>query len=252
MITLGSKTAILIPARLESTRLPRKLLLEAEGKTVLQWTWEAAKRTTADYVAIVTDSDEIEAVAIRFGADVIRSESEHISGTSRIFEASHKLKPEFGFIINWQADEPTIRSGLNTWFVLLRSLLLDGQIVMAKSDIATLYQDIDPWEHDDRSVVKVAVSESVNMARYFSRSCLPGAFKHVGIYAFRRDWISNLEELEPSPLHLAENLEQLTWLECDFRIGAVKLDKPTIGIDTPEDFERFKLWAKEQKRLGHG
>jgi len=202
---------IVIPARLESSRFPRKVLADMAGKPMLQWTWETARRVLpADNVAIATDSDEVEDVACKFGAVVIRT-SQYRNGTERVAEVARKY-PNAKRIVNLQADEPCIQSGL------LQSLL---DCRLERDEIGTVAQSIQPMELEDRNTVKVAVTAAGHVA-WFSRGPFTPMpeFTHVGVYAFQKETLCDCVRMDVTTWEMNEQLEQLRWLDhgCRFRV----------------------------------
>lgn len=226
--------AIVIPARLESTRFPRKLLVPLAGKPVLQWTFDSLQQSDIlDKVFIATDSAEIRDVAIEFGAEVIMTRSDHISGTDRCAEAAQTLT-EFDIIINVQGDEPFIDPKPIEQMITLFETQSDV-------DIATLYSHFDNQNdiHNPNNVK--LVTKVNNQALYFSRSVIPSQGeihqykRHIGVYGFRREVLIQLSILTPTTLELAERLEQLRWLENGFAMYGIEASSDTISIDTLED-----------------
>lgn len=232
------KKAILIPARLESSRLPRKLLLDLGGRTVLENTYRKAKEAIGFVdVWIVTDSDEIEAKARSFGAKVLRSSSKPQNGSERIAEALPQI-PDIEVIVNLQGDEPFADPNI------LSEL---GQIICPyQSPMATVACPILDEELNNPSVVKV-VSDQNRQALYFSRAPIPYvrnpeipplSQRHLGIYAYHREFLLDYVNWEATPLEQVEMLEQLRVLERGFPIRVLDTERP-IGpsIDTEEDYQ---------------
>ncbi len=237
----------IIPARLQSTRLPRKLLLDETGKPLLQYTWEAAGRSEelAD-VVVATDSLEIRDAVTRFGG---RSEltGEHPSGTDRIAEVAARSCPWADIVVNIQGDEPEMDpEHIDKLVQLLKS--------NPNAQMATLATRIDNEQilHDS-SCTKVVCS-SDGRALYFSRAVIPHARDrditellaadspwrlHLGIYAYKREFLLNLTQIPPTPLERLEKLEQLRALEIGGTIYVGDVDHRSVGIDTPDDYARF-------------
>lgn|SRR3990167_735946 len=241
---------VVIPARLQSSRLPGKLLLERTGKPLLQYTWEAARKAElVKSVLIATDSEEICITARLFGAQVVMTD-EHRNGTLRVAEAAKKFG---GFdpvdsleivandlFINVQGDEPDINP--NDIDKLIKAMKMAPMPMAA----GTLVSDLDDGkiEYNEKfnySVVKAAVSNG--RCVYFSRAPIAGARRHVGVYAYWRSTLAILAEHENdkafSYLAEHENLEQLMILELGMPMQAVECSHPVKGIDTEEDYERF-------------
>ena len=238
-------TAILIPARLDSSRLSGKLLLSETGQPVICHTVAAAMKSHAEKVIVVTNSDEIEEavrdpkVGLHTSSKrfmVFRSKQPHPNGTSRIAEAAGELGLTLAddVVVNLQADEPTICPGD-------LDLLIEVMRLQQEWKIGTLATTLAEEEKDNPHCVKVVVSGW--RALYFSRTFLPGSFRHVGIYAFRGDHLRDrVALLGPTYLCEIERLEQMAFVEQGWPILAVPA-APTIGIDTREDYDRFCKWS---------
>lgn len=239
------KAVGVIPARLESVRLPRKMLREICGKPLIRWTYENAKRAAslAD-VIVATDSPEIEKCVKAFGGKVRMTRSDHPSGTSRISEIAGELDAEV--LVNIQGDEPLVDvSALDP----LVKVFSAPSVKVAT--LAVLKQDEN--EFKDPNVVKL-VKDAGDFAIYFSRAPIPcprdgkfrGFLKHLGVYAYRRDFlIKEWKAMKPSLLEDSEKLEQLRILENGHRIRVVTVPKDSVGIDTEAD-----LTAAEKKLSG--
>ena len=235
-----------IPAHLQSTRLPRKLLLSFEGKPLLQYTWESVCRSKSlDQVMIATDSEEIAEVARGFGGHVEMT-GRHPSGTDRIAEVARRCCRSARIVVNVQGDEPEIDPAHIDCVV--RALDASG------SDMATLATPIATrMELDDVACTKV-VCAADGRALYFSRAAIPHArdqnpdqllpgespwLLHVGLYAFRFDFLMELTRLLPTQLERLEKLEQLRALEAGAHVHVAVVEHRAVGIDTPDDYARF-------------
>ena len=222
----------LIPARLASSRLPNKVLLDINGKTMIQQTYEQALKAKPKAVWVATDSDEVRHCVESFGGQVVMTRSDHSTGTDRIAEAAQSLDLEpKSIIVNVQADEPGIPPE-NIRQVAENCRAGDVQI-------ATLYEPIQvPAEHESTSVVKVVVNKH-NYAMYFSRATIPhGALglRHIGLYAFKAQFLKDLPTLCHAPIEKSESLEQLRWLWNGYTIHAEKACTPSpVGVDTESD-----------------
>ena len=242
-----------IPARLASTRLPRKLLLAETGKSLLRHTWENALRATAlSEVVIAADGPEIAAEAESFGATCVLT-GEHPSGTDRIAEVARRHRPRADLLVNIQGDEPELDPGQID--LLVRTLR------ESRAEMATLGTPIRSREElESPSCVKIALSGD-GRAIYFSRSPVPFVrdadvdsvlagespwLLHLGVYAYRRDFLLRLAELPPSRLERLEKLEQLRALEAGASIKVGVVDHRAVGIDTPEDYARFVARRRSQ------
>lgn len=237
----------LIPARLQSTRLPRKLLLADTGRPLIQYVWEACRRAKSlDDVIVATDSAEIAAAVRKFGGRCELT-GEHPSGTDRIAEVVQRALPDGELIVNIQGDEPEINpANIDT---LVTTLKNDRYAQMAT--LATPMTSLEQVQAT--SCVKV-VRAADGRALYFSRSVIPHCrdrdpaeilasehpwLLHVGIYAYHREFLLKLAQMPPSRLEQWEKLEQLRALEAGARIQVAIVDHRSVGIDTPEDYARF-------------
>jgi len=233
------KVVGVIPARYESTRLPRKLLRDICGKPLLQWTYEAAaKAKLLDKLIIACDDEKIMAACRSFGADCVMTALEHKSGTDRIAEAVASL--DACIVINIQADEPLIDPAVID--SLAETMLADPRLVM----VTVKRRIIDEAEINNPNVVKV-VCDKDGYALYFSRYAIPyrrdaGAsaayFKHLGIYAYTKDFLYVFKKLAVSSLENAEKLEQLRVLEAGYKIRLIETMVDTVGVDTADDLEK--------------
>lgn len=221
----------IIPARLDSTRLPRKLLLNKTGKSLLQHTWEAARSSPKiDHIIIATDSAEIAATAAGFQARVVLT-AQHTCGTNRVAEVAKRLCAADDIIINLQGDEPEI---------LPENLerLIDA---LGTRDMATLVTPIEESLAADPSNVKCVCSAD-GSALYFSRLPIPRRgpwLLHIGVYAFKNSVLSKFAGLPTTILEDSEQLEQLRALESGFTIMTQQIDTTATGIDTLDDYNRF-------------
>ncbi len=241
MVTVG-----IIPARLASTRLPGKLLLADTGKPLLQHTWETACRATSlSEVIVATDSEQI-ADAVRVFGGRVEMTGEHASGTDRVAEVAARCCQGSQFVVNVQGDEPEV----NPSQVDLLVETLRG----SEAEMATLATPLLEMERlADPSCVKV-VCTSDGRALYFSRSMIPycrdgnlaeemaesSPWKlHLGIYAYRREFLLQWAQMPPSTLERLEKLEQLRALESGAGIQVAVVDHYAVGIDTPQDYVEF-------------
>ena len=228
-----------IPARFASSRFPGKVLAQIASKSMLQRVYERA--SLARYLTatiIATDDERVYEAAKSFGARVVMTRADHVSGTDRVAEAASAENAEL--VVNIQGDEPLIDPAAIDAAVL--PLAHDAEIVMG-----TLKKAIeDPREITDANVVKV-VTDRNGDAIYFSRCPIPYErdrakpgthFKHIGLYVYRRDFLLRYPALQVGPLEQAERLEQLRALENGYRIRVVETECESLGVDTPEDLER--------------
>lgn len=234
-------TIILIPARIGSTRLPRKPLLKINGREMILRVWDKAQNTKAEKAVVATDSQEIAEVLQKEGAEVIITNPSHQSGTDRIYEALNILDKEksYEYIINLQGDLPNITSDII-------NLGIDN-IRNTDADILTYCREIDnPSDVSNPNIVKIATHKEENdelNALYFSRSPIPyGAdtyLEHIGIYVYKRDALDRFVSMDPSTLENTEKLEQLRALGGSMKINLILVDDKIISIDTIDDVERL-------------
>jgi 3-deoxy-manno-octulosonate cytidylyltransferase (CMP-KDO synthetase) len=237
----------IVPARLQSSRLPRKLLLADTGKPLLQYTWEQACRAKSLAAVIVaTDSDEIARAVRGFGGRVEMT-GEHPSGTDRVAEVVRRGSRDAQIVVNIQGDEPEIDP---SHIDLLVKTLSDHP----KVEMSTLATPITSrQELDDNSCNKVVCADD-GRALYFSRSTIPYVrdavwdellqtnspwLLHLGLYAYRAEFLLKLAKLPPSRLEKLEKLEQLRVLEMGANIQVAVVRQRSVGIDTPDDYARF-------------
>jgi 3-deoxy-manno-octulosonate cytidylyltransferase (CMP-KDO synthetase) len=251
-----STSRIIIPARLASTRLPRKLLLRETGKSLLQHTYEAAGRACRPgSVWVAADHEEIAAEVRAFGGQVLMTDPALPSGTDRVAAAEAQLGP-VEIVVNVQGDEPE-----------LAGASIDRAIELLESDpdapMATLATPIRKRsQFEDPACVKV-VCDGRGRALYFSRAAIPhprdwderllnaqppAFLQHVGLYAYRRDFLLRLTQMSPVELERIEKLEQLRVLHAGHRILVAIVDEATFGIDTPEDYRAFVDRVHRQAR----
>ena len=225
----------LIPARWGSSRFPGKPLHPIAGKPLVQHVWERVSQCSRlDDMAIATDDERILEAALAFGAKAIMTSPDHPSGSDRLAEAVQAF-PSATHIVNIEGDEPLIDPALIDR--LAGVLAADPALPMAT--VACL---IDREEDlDNPNIVKVVLAGSGD-ALYFSRSVIPFArnsrisspLRHLGIYAYRRDFLENYVRWKPTPLELTESLEQLRALENGAKIRVILTDHVSVGVDTPE------------------
>ncbi|MFP6666744.1 MAG: 3-deoxy-manno-octulosonate cytidylyltransferase [Pirellulales bacterium] len=240
---------VFIPARLASTRLPRKLLLRETGKTVLQHTYEAAQQAARPMgICVAAEDEEIAPEVRRFGGDVVVTGPNFASGTDRIAHvAAERRFDQIDIVVNLQADEPEI-SGTAIDQVIE---LLEHDSAAVMSTLATPIRHRGQFE--DPACVKVVFDIS-GRALYFSRSPIPHVrewsddiltdnppqfFQHIGLYAYRRDFLLELARLPQTTAEHLEKLEQLRALESGHPVVVGTIDEPTCGIDTAADYRRF-------------
>ena len=236
---------VLIPARLASSRLPGKPLVDIGGKPMIQHVYERAVQSKADEVFIVTDAVDIQEAATGFGASTVMTAADHPSGTSRLAEAASILElPDDQIVVNLQGDEPLIPpAAINQ---------LAEALVPSSADMATLASPLN--DHEDMlnpNVVKV-VTDARSEALYFSRAAIPfnrdesqtglaDSMQHIGLYAYRTQFLHAYQTWDETALETIEQLEQLRALYYGARIlVSVMQDHHSPGVDTIEDLEKVR------------
>ncbi len=236
----------IIPARFASTRFPGKPLVEILGKTMIRRVYEQVSKSGLNNIVVATDDERIFTHVKDFGGNVVMTSPDHTSGTDRCAEvAALPQYADIEIIVNIQGDEPFIQPSQI-------DLAVDVLIKNKNYPIATLAKQIEQTEAIfNPNVVKVVFGENMQ-ALYFSRSPVPYLrnvpqaewlaqgrfFKHIGLYAFRREALLAVAALLPGQLERDESLEQLRWLENGYAIGIALTEFETIGIDVPEDILR--------------
>lgn len=231
------RIAGVIPARLSSTRLPRKVLREIAGRPMVEWVWRAAAGSgLMDPVVVATDTEEVAAVCRERGVPVAMTSPECASGSDRVREVARSVEADI--YVNIQGDEPTLTA---EFFGPLLALFDRPEV-----EVATLAVRCPEEEFANPNAVKV-VTALDGRALYFSRATIPydrdrtgfaGYRKHLGIYAYRRAALERFAALEPTPLEKLERLEQLRLLENGIGLYVAEAPADTIGVDTEEDLLR--------------
>jgi len=243
-------TVVLIPARFDSTRLPGKPLADIAGSPMIEHVYRrAAAAEGIDAVVVATDDKRIVAAVTAFGGVARLTKASHQSGTDRIAELAAEIPCEI--VINLQADEPTTEP--QTITNLAQEISKDSAIEMATVRCPITDQS----DYANPNVVKVVINCNGD-ALYFSRSPIPftsnvarstTVFQHIGLYAYRRSFLLNYASLRPSPLELAESLEQLRALENGVRIKTIETRTKSIGVDTPENLEQARQLLSLDSRV---
>lgn len=273
---------IVIPARLEATRLPGKPLAEIAGEPMIVHVWRRACAAEVGRVVVATDAEDVRDVIRSAGGEAVMTRADHASGSDRVFEAINKVDPEGDaeFIINLQGDLPTLEPHLI--HACIAPLRVKGPHITTLA--APITQD---HERDNPNVVKVvgtpiratdadprpgrgapprlgaapaampppstpdATAVEMLRALYFTRATAPHGdgplYHHIGIYGYRRPALERFVSLRPSPLELRERLEQLRALEDGMRIDVAVVDTVPLGVDTPEDLERARAHFKSHQ-----
>ncbi|MCD8203310.1 MAG: 3-deoxy-manno-octulosonate cytidylyltransferase [Prevotella sp.] len=240
----------IIPARFASTRFPGKPLAMLGDKPVIQRVYEQVSQVLND-VYVATDDERIFSVVNEFGGNVIMTSPDHKSGTDRVEEAVNKTGKDFDVVINIQGDEPFIHK---SQIESVCKCFDDPQTMIAT--LGRPFTDKDSLEDLENPNSPKLVCDNNGFALYFSRSVIPflrnvdkkqwiGNFnylKHIGLYAYRTNVLSEITKLPQSSLELAESLEQLRWLQNGYKIKVGLTSIETIGIDTPEDLQKAELF----------
>jgi 3-deoxy-manno-octulosonate cytidylyltransferase (CMP-KDO synthetase) len=238
-----ASTLIVIPARMQASRLPGKPMADIAGEPMIVHVWRRAMESELGRVIVATDAEEIIAAVRRVGGEAIMTRVDHTTGSDRVFEAVSRADPDsdVDFIINLQGDLPTLEPRL-VW-ACLEPLKAKGP------HIATIACEIkEVRERTDPNVVKVVgtpIAPDRLRALYFTRASAPYGdgplYHHIGIYAYRRISLERFVTLRPSHLEKRERLEQLRALEDGMRIDVSLVDTVPLGVDTPADLERARL-----------
>lgn len=242
------KIGCVIPARFGSTRLPGKPLADIAGKPMIQRVYERVTNAKKPEVFIVaTDDQRVYDAVQSFGGTVVMTDANHPTGTDRLAEVAQQYT-DLDVIINVQGDEPMIDANL-----------IDQLAELFESDdalqMATVATPLLEEEYDEPSAVKVILNKR-NDAMYFSRSLIPyprhdfvnTPLKHIGIYAYRRQFLLDYAKMEPTAAEQTESLEQLRALENGFAIRVITTDKRFVGVDTPEDLACVNaIFEQEEK-----
>lgn len=237
--------ACIIPARLNSSRFPKKLLMMAGGKTILQRTYECALNSKKiDELWVATDDDTIAKHVEGFQGKVIWTSPTCQNGTERIAEAIQK-RPHLqkaSIIINLQGDHPC--TSPTTLDQIANELLSDSS-----AHVSTAVRPIVSWEDFQSPHVVKCVFDEQNRAMYFSRSPIPFSkkeierpygFQHIGLYGYRPSFLMSLSQMKDTGLQRCEDLEQLKFLELGYKIKVAVVEDEALGVDTPQDLEKLE------------
>ena len=244
---MSKMPSIIVPARLASTRFPHKLLFEVRGKPIILWTAERIRTVAPEFpLYFAVDDDALERCLSEAGFAAVRTRAEHPSGTDRLAEANAAVGAPA--VINVQGDEPLVTGEQ------IRALAAGLERDAAIATLAVPF--VQPQDFANANQVKV-VRDREGYALYFSRSPMPFArdtagqvdavwlaqnrcYRHLGLYAYKADFLSAFSSLKPGFLEQVEKLEQLRAMEHGYRIHVGITDQTTIGIDTPEDIAEFE------------
>jgi 3-deoxy-manno-octulosonate cytidylyltransferase (CMP-KDO synthetase) len=240
---------VVLPARYGSTRFPGKPLVQISGKPLVEWVYRRASEIDGvGELVVATDDQRIAEVVESFGGNVVITSGDHETGTDRVAEIARES--DCDIIVNLQGDEPVFDPRMVEEMV--NRLKTDSG-----TDIVTACHPIDSvGDYEDPNVVKV-VADANGRALYFSRSPIPHgvyrqknnvtrAYRHVGVYAFRKKVLLRFTQLDRTPLEQSERLEQLRALENGMTIGLVVTHTHTVGVDVPDDVKKVE---KELRRL---
>ncbi len=242
-------TAVIVPARLASQRFPRKLLHLIDDRPIILWTAERLRRELPGWPLFFAVAEpELAEVLEKAGFKTVMTDPELPSGTDRLAAANRAIRAKY--VINVQADEPLVRG---------EEVGLLSELIQSGVEMATLATPIrSERDYGNPNRVKV-VRDLTGRALYFSRAPIPhyrgaetdlsgSTLWHIGIYAYRAEFLDRYASLEPTPLEQAEKLEQLRGLEHGYRIAVGVVESGGIGIDAPEDVERFLVAVEEDRR----
>jgi len=224
-MNMKKKVIAVIPARIDSSRFPAKMIADETGKPLIQYAWENARSAeSVTEVYIATDSEVIAQRCQAFGAKVLMT-GEHPNGTSRVAEAIRDL--ECDVIVNMQGDEPE-----------LDPTVIDATVsILGDSVMATAACALQDDEIENENVVKVRVVECC--ASDFSRDTLGGAFRHIGLYVYTPEFLQTYVEMQPTQNEISRKLEQMRALDNGFSIAVAMVAPQPSGIDTREQYEEF-------------
>ncbi|MEK7233214.1 MAG: manno-octulosonate cytidylyltransferase [Elusimicrobiota bacterium] len=230
-----SSCLTVIPARLGSTRLPRKVLSRLAGRTLIEWCWRAAKAAKLGPVLVAVDSREVADEVGRFGGESVMTPPSCASGSDRVWLAAMGRRETI--ILNYQGDMPLLKPA---------TLRATVNALNQETDIATsVIKLTDASRREDRNVVK-AVLAGNGRCLYFSRVPV-SSWEHLGLYAYRRGTLKRFVSMPPSPLEKSENLEQLRALEGGMTITAAIVNERPVAVDVASDLRR----AETLLRRGH-
>lgn len=237
----------IIPARYSSTRLEAKPLKKIHGHTMIEWVYKRAKKSELHDLVVATDDKRIYDEVISFGGKAIMTSETHPNGTSRIAEVCEKMN-DYDVIINIQGDEPLIEADMIN--SLINTFKENKDLVMA-----TLKHKLNSKEEiENPNSVKV-ICDKNNYAIYFSRSVIPyprkneniSYYKHIGIYAYKRDFVIEYSKMPSSPLEEVESLEQLRVLENGYKIKVLETSHSLIGVDTEQNLQDVIAYIEKNK-----
>ena len=231
-----SKVIAIIPARWGSTRLPGKPLADINGKPMIQWVWEAVKKSNVDEVLIATDDERIFNAVKEFDGNVLMTSDKHQTGTDRVLEAYQMFKDQYDYVINVQGDEPVINQDD-----------LNGLINTLKNDrwsIATLVGFLSEEQMKDRSTVKAFIEDGNIKAFTRSPIFMPSNYirRHIGIYGFSKQIANKIDKsvMIETTNEIVESLEQLRWGDNGIKFKYAVASGRYKGVDTQKDLDRVR------------
>lgn len=235
------KILAVIPARYDSQRFPGKVLAQIGDRPMVQWVYEAAKNCP-DFskVVVATDNQTVADCVRQFGGEVEMTSSHHTTGSDRVAEVAERY-PEMTAVANVQGDQPFVTPKILSQLI---SPYLKGESPMMTTVACPL--DLDTG-YQDPNIVKV-LCDQYNRAIYFSRTSIPyfrntidvPVFHHLGLYAFRRDFLNTYTQLEPTPIELAEGLEQLRVIEHGFAIRVCLIEETLLEVNTSDELSNAR------------
>ena len=237
-----ARALIIIPARMQASRLPGKPMADIAGEPMIVHVWRRAMAAEVGRVVVATDSAEIASAVRGAGGEAAMTRADHQTGSDRIFEALNRVDPEgdFDTVVNVQGDLPTLDPGLVR--ACIEPLAVKGPHISTIACAIKLAE-----ERTNPNVVKVIgtpIGTDRLRALYFTRATAPHGdgplYHHIGMYAYRRQSLERFVSLKPSPLEMRERLEQLRALEDGMRIDVALVDTVPLGVDTPADLERAR------------
>ena len=230
------KIIAIIPARWSSTILPGKPLSDINGKPMIQWVYEAVKKSNVSEVIVATDDERIKQTVLGFGGKAVMTSEHHATGTDRVLEAYDLFKDQYDFVINVQGDEPMINhDDIDRIIMCLKK---------SPNNIATLVGPLTNEQLTDRNTVKAYIDH--DQVKMFTRSPLyaPQIFfkRHIGIYGFSNRTIEKIVSLQQTENELAENLEQIRWADNGIGFSFALTQGQYKGIDTQKDLENYRTF----------
>lgn len=235
-----------IPARYDSQRFPGKVLVKLGNKPMVQWVYEAAQKCSAfTDVLVATDNEKVAACVREFGGKVEMTRSDHSTGSDRVAEVAQRY-PNMAAVANVQGDQPFVTAQMLSELV---APYQQGNF----PDMTTLACPLNEEDYNNPNAVKVICNQN-QQALYFSRSPIPyyrnhkkaPVFHHLGLYAFRREFLETYSQLTPTPLEQCEGLEQLRVLEHGYGITVCETTHKVLEVNTTEDFQQAQDFVKNQ------